>query len=155
MTNEHFLALMLDLGRHVGLDLQPDEDDAIHLQFEDGIVVRLCESEGDLFAIIADTGVNLSSLSPEAQLEAARLFLQINFVTPLSSRISIAQSPEQTIVATCSDYATRLTGPKLFDLLEIVIDKTRALKEVIADLNRVGANSALEPSTAHRVGQFA
>jgi len=155
MTNEHFSALMLDLGRHVGLDLQPDDDDAIHLQFEEGIVVRICESTGDLFAIIADTGIDLSSLPPEAQLEAAKLFLQINFITPLSSGISIALSPEQTIVATCSDYATRLTGPQLFDLLEIVLEKTRALKELIADLNREGASSTLETSTAHRIGQFA
>jgi hypothetical protein len=155
LMNEHFSALLADLERHVGLDLQPDEDGAIRLQFDDGIMVQLCESEGDLFAVVADTGLDLATLPPEAQLEAATLFLQINFVTPLSSRIAIAQSPAQTIVITCSEHATRLTGAQLFDLVEVVLEKTRILKELIADFAGDGSSDASEAPAAHFVGRFA
>ncbi len=153
--NEHFSALLADLGRHVGLGLQPDEGGAVRLQFEDGIMVQFCESEGDLFAVVADTGLDLSAMPPEVQLDATRLFLQINFVTPLSSRIAIAQSPEQTIVITCSEYATRLTGAQLFDLVEVVLEKTRALKELITDLHSNGSTDASKAPAAYHVGQFA
>lgn len=153
--NEHFSALLADLGRHVGLGLQPDEGGAVRLQFEDGIMIQFCESEGDLFAVVADTGVDLSAMPPAVQLEATKLFLQINFVTPLSSRIAIAQSPEQTIVITCSEYATRLTGAQLFDLVEVVLEKTRVLKELIADFHGQGASDVFEAPVANLVGQFA
>lgn len=149
-ASEAFLALVADLNRHLGVATPPDEEGAICLRFEDGIQLHLCDSGDDLFALIGDTGLDLQTLSPTAALDLTSLFLQINFSSILSSRLTIAQSSENTVVMTCSDHASRLDGRQLFDLIEDLLDKTRLLRQMIAE--RISAASGSDPVGNHKPG---
>lgn len=141
-ASKPFLALLADLSRHLDLTTAPDTEGAICLRFEDGIQLHLCDSGDDLFALIGDTGLDLQSLAPAAALELTSLFLQINFSTILSSRFAIGQSPEKTLVLTCSEHASRLDGRQLFDLIENLLDKTRILRQMIEERVLADAGSA-------------
>lgn len=149
-ASEPFLALVADLNRHLGVSTPPDEQGAICLRFEDGIQLHLCDSGDDLFAVIGDTGLDLQPLSPAAALDLTCLCLQINFSAILASRYAIGQSPNKTMVLTCSDHASRLTGRQLFDLIEDLLDKTRILQQMIQE--RLSKPSESEPEARQMPG---
>jgi|LauGreDrversion4_2_1035121.scaffolds.fasta_scaffold310838_3 hypothetical protein len=149
-ASEAFLALVADLNRHLGVSTPPDEEGAICLRFEDGIQLHLCDSGDDLFALIGDTGIDLQPLSPAAALDLTCLCLQINFSAILSSRFAIGQSPDKTMVLTCSDHASRLNGRLVFDLIEDLLDKTRILRQMIEE--RIAAPFASGPVGEHKPG---
>lgn len=130
-----FSSLVNDLSQHAELDLSPDDNGAIALQFEDGILLQICDSGHGDFAMIADTGIDTTSLRPDVLPNLMELFLQINFATAITSRFSIGLSSEQTIVMTYSDCATRTTGFQLFELMESLLEQVRSLRQMIQDIN--------------------
>ena len=152
---ESFSALLAELSNLAGVELQTDEQGSVCLQFDDGITMHLCDAEGDLLALISDTGIDLTTLKPEAQLAASNIFLQINFITPLATRFSIALSPQQTIAVTISEHISCLTGSRLFDLIEVMLEKTRLIKGLIDELIEDGSNAVPMPTSLSIIERFA
>lgn len=99
------------------------------------MLLHLCDSGENVFALIADTGVEIASIRPDLLAALSTLFLQINFVTALSSRFSIALSSAQTVVMTYSDDASHTNGAQVYGVIETLLDKCRALRALIADMS--------------------
>ena len=149
-----FPALMAELGQHAQLDLAPDEEGAICLRFDDDVLLQCCDSGQDVFALIADTGIETATIRPEVLSELCEMFLQINFITALSSRFSIALSSTQTIVMTYSDYATRTTGAQLFTVVESLLEKCRSLRQLILEMGVASEDAPGEGDSAARYAAF-
>jgi hypothetical protein len=154
MSNS-FENLIEDLGRQADLDLQVDEQGALSLRMEDGIVLSLSYSGEDVFAVFADTSIARSTLRASAFAELADLFLQINFATSLSSRFSVALSSEGTVVMMCTDHVSRISGQHLFVLIESLLNKCRMLRETISEFANAPPDPASGMAAMHEaMGRF-
>jgi len=150
-----FENLIEDLGRQADLDLQVDEQGALSLRMEDGIVLSLSYSGEDVFAVFADTSIARSTLHASAFAELADLFLQINFATSLSSRFSVALSSEGTVVMMCTDHVSRISGQHLFVLIESLLNKCRMLRETISEFANAPPGPASGMAAMHEaMGRF-
>jgi hypothetical protein len=117
------------------MDIHVDvNDDSALFKFDEDIFITLADSGSDLFALIADTGIHFESVKKEKIIELLTLSLQVNFITVLSSCISVALSDKNIFVITYSDYASRINGRELFEIIETVLDKTKTLKKIIVDI---------------------
>ena len=131
---KRFSALLADFGILAAMTVVADESGAAIVEFDDGVFLHIVHGGGDALVVFADTGFELSSLPPESFVDLAEIFLKINFITSLSSRLTVAVSPEGNILVSYADQISRLDGTTLFNLVEEVLDKTRVLRDLIREV---------------------
>jgi hypothetical protein len=133
-----FIALVSDLSRHLGIGMTPDEDESsVAFGFDDGLELHLFDCGDGGVAIVVDTRVDLRQTPATSVSQVLELMLQINFATLLSSRITVAQSPNKTIVLTYAEPGGRnadMDGQQLLQTLDFVLSKGRNLRELIREI---------------------
>lgn len=134
-ASQPFSVLMADLCAYLGVDAANGSDEsALLFELEDGVKLHLIDSGADLFALIADTGSDLSAADVHARAKVMELCLQINFAALLSSRLVVAQSPDGALVLTLNDRIAGLDGRDLLETVDFMIEKAREFRGLVLAL---------------------
>ncbi len=129
-----FLDLLSEFGRQAGLEVVPDESGSAFVEYDDGLFLHFVNAGDDAFVAFADTGIELTTLSKEVLADLAEICLKINFLTTLSSRLSVAATPEGTMAMTFSGNVSRTDSFELLKSTENLVDKARALRDLIREM---------------------
>jgi hypothetical protein len=150
-----FSALLVDFGRCIEADCSPDDDGAVRFESANGTLFHIFEATPERFVVIAETGISTEKFSSAIRLEVMEVCLQINFSVSSSSSFSIAQSPEKTVVLTCSEDASFMNGVQLLHKIEILSEKVGLLAEIINDIASSELGATSQDATTGQFGQLA